>query len=92
MPWCPGALKLLHIHFPHMSFLKSEQSNEVRAAGAGQSPAQPANACQDCGATTYRPLIKRDICGQMRPSGRYACTGCKREFAQIDEWRRKSAI
>jgi DNA-directed RNA polymerase subunit RPC12/RpoP len=52
-----------------------------------QAPARPLNSCQDCGATSYRTIIERDSEGLMKPSGRYACTGCKREFARIDEWR-----
>lgn len=71
-----------------MPFLTSDSPIQASTFTRGrQAPAHPPNACRDCGATSYRTIIERDSQGLMKPSGRYACTGCKREFSQIDEWR-----
>jgi len=43
--------------------------------------------CHQCGATSYKPVIKRDEQGAMRMSGTYQCTGCRPEFTDIDAWR-----
>jgi hypothetical protein len=45
------------------------------------------NKCHRCGATSYKPVIKRDDDGAMNPSGESQCVGCKLIFADIDEWR-----
>jgi len=45
------------------------------------------NKCQQCGASSYKAVIKRDGQGVMRASGTYQCTGCRLVFATIDEWR-----
>jgi len=45
------------------------------------------NKCHQCGATSYKPVIKRDEQGAMTMSGTYHCTGCRLEFTTIDEWR-----
>lgn len=45
------------------------------------------NKCNECGSTSYKPVIKRDDHGVMRPSGQYQCTGCKLVFSKLDEWR-----
>lgn len=45
------------------------------------------NKCHQCGATSYKPVIKRDELGAMTMSGTYQCTGCRLEFTTIDEWR-----
>jgi len=45
------------------------------------------NKCHHCGATSYKPVIKRDEQGAMNRSGLYRCTGCVLEFKTIDEWR-----
>lgn len=46
------------------------------------------NKCHQCGATSYKPVIKRDDQGVMNMSGLYRCTGCGLEFKNIDEWRK----
>jgi len=45
------------------------------------------NKCYRCGATSYKPIIKRDSAGGMRPSGIYQCVNCKMEFTSVNEWR-----
>jgi hypothetical protein len=45
------------------------------------------NKCHRCGATSYKPVIKRDESGAMNPSGESQCVGCKLIFTEIDEWR-----
>lgn len=74
-----------------MPFVNSDLTAQPTPANAPvrgrQAAARPLNACQNCGATSYRTIIERDGQGEMKPSGRYACTGCKREFSRIDEWR-----
>lgn len=47
--------------------------------------------CHHCGATSYKPVIKRDEQGVMSMSGLYKCTGCGLEFKSIDEWRKGDA-
>ena len=45
------------------------------------------NKCHRCGATSYKPVIKRDDSGTMKPSGEHQCVGCKLVFTDIDAWR-----
>jgi len=45
------------------------------------------NKCHRCGATSYKPVIKRDESGTMKPSGEHQCVGCKLIFTDIDQWR-----
>ena len=45
------------------------------------------NKCHRCGATSYKPVIKRDENGTMMPSGEHQCVGCKLVFTDIDVWR-----
>jgi hypothetical protein len=33
------------------------------------------NKCHRCGATSYKPVIKRDESGTMMPSGEHQCVG-----------------
>lgn len=47
----------------------------------------PKNFCGICGATSYRKVIARDASGAMRPMERLRCTGCEREFADVQAWR-----
>jgi hypothetical protein len=49
------------------------------------------NKCHRCGATSYKPVIKRDVDGAMSPSGEYQCVGCKLVFTDINTWRNASA-
>jgi len=49
------------------------------------------NKCHQCGATSYKPVIKRDDQGVMRASGKYQCTGCRLVFETINEWRAGSS-
>ncbi|RFO96372.1 hypothetical protein DIC66_13775 [Rhodoferax lacus] len=48
------------------------------------------NKCHRCGATSYKPVIKRDESGTMKPSGENQCVGCKLIFTDIDTWRNVS--
>jgi hypothetical protein len=45
------------------------------------------NKCHRCGAASYKPVIKRDESGTMKPSGESQCVGCNLIFTEIDEWR-----
>ena len=45
------------------------------------------NKCHRCGATSYKPVIKRGENGTMMPSGEHQCVGCKLVFTDIDAWR-----
>ncbi len=47
----------------------------------------PRNFCGICGATSYRKVIARDASGAMRPIERLRCTGCEREFLDVQAWR-----
>jgi hypothetical protein len=49
------------------------------------------NRCHRCGATSYKPVIKRDENGTMMPSGEHQCVGCKMVFTDIDAWRAATA-
>lgn len=48
---------------------------------------KPANACHQCGATSYRPVVSRAPDGAMRPNCQYMCVRCKILFTTVDEWR-----
>jgi hypothetical protein len=50
-------------------------------------PMNLTNRCRTCGATSYKPVIKRDGSGKMRSSGQYQCVGCRLVFTSINEWR-----
>lgn len=50
------------------------------------------NKCHQCGSTSYKPIIRRDQQGVMRPSGQYQCTGCNRVFTTLDTWRNGEAF
>ena len=50
------------------------------------------NKCKQCGSTSYKPIIRRDQKGVMRPSGQYQCTGCNLVFTTVDEWRNGEAF
>jgi hypothetical protein len=47
----------------------------------------PVNRCRTCGATSYKPVIKRDANGKMGSSGQYQCVGCRLVFTSLNEWR-----
>jgi len=49
------------------------------------------NKCHRCGATSYKPVIKRHENGTMMPSGEHQCVGCKLIFTDIDAWRNAPA-
>ena len=49
------------------------------------------NKCHQCGATSYKPVIKRDENGTMSASGEHQCVGCKLIFTDIDKWRNAPA-
>lgn len=46
------------------------------------------NKCHQCGATSYKPVMKRDDQGVMGVSGFYRCGGCGLQFKDIDAWRK----
>ena len=39
-----------------------------------------------CGARSYRPVIRRDSLGAMRPSGVNQCSGCSTIFTDPKDW------
>ncbi|KRC22553.1 hypothetical protein ASE31_21990 [Acidovorax sp. Root217] len=45
------------------------------------------NYCGICRATSYRKVIARDDSGAMRTTERLRCTGCGREFLDVQSWR-----
>ena len=47
----------------------------------------PKNCCGICRATSYRKVIERDASGAMRTTDRLRCTGCEREFLDVQSWR-----
>jgi len=48
--------------------------------------------CKQCGSTSYKPIIRRDDQGVMRPSGQYQCTGCILVFTTLNAWRNGSVL
>lgn len=51
------------------------------------SQPSPRNCCEICSATSYRKVIARDASGAMRTTERLRCTGCEREFQDVQSWR-----
>jgi hypothetical protein len=51
------------------------------------SQPSPRNCCGICGATSYRKVIARDASGALRNTERLRCTGCEREFLNVQSWR-----
>lgn len=51
------------------------------------SQPSPRNCCGICRATSYRKVIARDASGAMRTTERLRCTGCEREFQDVQSWR-----
>lgn len=49
--------------------------------------ATPTNRCGYCGSTSYRRVIERDTQGAMRYGERLVCSGCTREFTDMQAWR-----
>lgn len=47
----------------------------------------PMNRCGYCGSTNYRRVVERDAQGLMRYGERLLCSGCTREFTDLDAWR-----
>ncbi|MDR6154751.1 DNA-directed RNA polymerase subunit RPC12/RpoP [Acidovorax delafieldii] len=45
------------------------------------------NRCGYCGATSYHRLLARDDAGVMRYTEALRCTGCGREYANLQVWR-----
>lgn len=56
---------------------------------AGMEPVSPSrkNCCGICSATSYRKVIARNASGAMRTTQRLRCTGCEREFLDVQSWR-----
>jgi len=55
------------------------------------NPSTTRNCCGYCGATSYHRVVARDETGAMRYSDTLQCTGCSREFANLDFWRQGGA-
>ncbi|WP_235516106.1 hypothetical protein [Acidovorax sp. Root219] len=51
------------------------------------SQPSPRNCCGICRATSYRKVIARDASGAMRTTEWLRCTGCEREFLDVQSWR-----
>lgn len=51
------------------------------------SQLSPRNCCGICRAISYRKVIARDATGAMRTTERLRCTGCGREFQDVQSWR-----
>lgn len=45
------------------------------------------NCCGYCGATSYHRVLARDDAGVMRYTEALRCTGCGREYANLQVWR-----
>ncbi len=45
------------------------------------------NRCGYCGSTNYRRVVERNAQGAMRYGEWLVCSGCAREFADMDAWR-----
>lgn len=54
-------------------------------------PPATVNRCGVCGATSYSRVVARDESGAMRYTETLQCTGCSREFANLDLWRQGGA-
>lgn len=55
-------------------------------------PAYPTpNRCHLCGATNYRNVLARDSQGAMRPTAQIICSGCNRQYANVQAWRSPEA-
>lgn len=59
---------------------------DERTTMTGDQPV-PLNRCGYCGSTNYRKVVERDAMGAMRYGQRLVCSGCKREFADMEVWR-----
>lgn len=47
----------------------------------------PRSRCRSCGATSYRPVIARDVSGRLTATALYQCAGCSRTFRDLTAWR-----
>ena len=45
------------------------------------------NRCGYCGASSYHRVVARDESGAMRYTETLQCTGCGREFPNLQVWR-----
>lgn len=51
------------------------------------NPSTTRNCCGYCGATSYHRVVARDEMGAMRYTDTLRCTGCGREYANLQVWR-----
>ena len=51
------------------------------------NPSPTRNCCGYCGATSYHRVVARDDAGVMRYTEALRCTGCGREYANLQVWR-----
>ena len=51
------------------------------------NPSPTRNCCGYCGATSYHRVVARDDAGVMRYTEVLRCTGCGREYANLQVWR-----
>jgi hypothetical protein len=51
------------------------------------NPSPTRNCCGYCGATSYHRVVARDDAGVMRYTDALRCTGCGREYANLQVWR-----
>ncbi|RYH67298.1 MAG: hypothetical protein EON54_04070 [Alcaligenaceae bacterium] len=45
------------------------------------------NRCGYCGASSFHRVVARDETGAMRYTKALQCTGCSREFSNLQVWR-----
>lgn len=51
------------------------------------NPPATVNRCGYCGASSYHRVVARDEAGAMRYTSTLQCTGCGREFTDLQDWR-----
>ena len=51
------------------------------------NPPATVNRCGYCGASSYHRVVARDEAGAMRYTETLQCTGCSREFTDLQDWR-----
>ncbi|WP_100409496.1 hypothetical protein [Acidovorax sp. 69] len=57
------------------------------SASISTNPSTARNCCGYCGATSYHRVLARDDAGVMRYTEALRCTGCGREYANLQVWR-----
>ena len=58
-----------------------------QSSAISMNPSTARNCCGYCGATSYHRVLARDDAGVMRYTEALRCTGCGREYANLQVWR-----